>query len=183
MVRLSSPQRWVSVSIEGWSRDDASFVYSRRGMRISSLPARASFLALTLLLALGSAQAKRAPNFDAKDLFGQSQKLSRLRGQIVVLSFWATWCGPCQQELPRLSKLSQEYAGKAVQFVAASIDDPKDRPKIQPFVAKNHIDLNVWIGPDSWHSARFWLGRDRARHGGHRCARRDCRANCGRGAG
>jgi thiol-disulfide isomerase/thioredoxin len=127
-------------------------------MRISSLPVRASFLALTLLLALGSAQAKRAPNFDAKDLFGQSQKLSRLRGQIVVLSFWATWCGPCQQELPRLSKLSQEYAGKAVQFVAASIDDPKDRPKIQPFLAKNNIVLNIWIGPDSGILQDFGLG-------------------------
>ena len=127
-------------------------------MRIFPLPARASFLALTLLLALGSAQAKRAPNFDAKDLFGQSQKLSRLRGQIVVLSFWATWCGPCQEELPRLSRLSQQYAGKAVQFVAASIDDPKDRPKIQPFLTKNNIVLNVWIGLDSGILQDFGLG-------------------------
>jgi thiol-disulfide isomerase/thioredoxin len=127
-------------------------------MRTSSLPVRASFLALTLLLALGSAQAKRAPNFDAKDLSGQSQKLSRLRGQIVVLSFWATWCGPCQEELPRLSQLSHEYVGKAVQFVAASIDDPKDRPKIQPFLAKNNIALNVWIGPDSGILQDFGLG-------------------------
>ena len=127
-------------------------------MRISSLPARSSFLALTFVLALGSAQAKRAPNFDAKDLFGRSQKLSRLHGQIVVLSFWATWCGPCQEELPRLSQLSQQYAGKAVQFVAASIDAPKDRPKIQPFLAKNNITLNVWIGPDSGILQDFGLG-------------------------
>jgi thiol-disulfide isomerase/thioredoxin len=127
-------------------------------MRIPPLPTRTSFLALTLLLALGSAQAKRAPNFDAKDLSGQSQKLSRLRGQIVVLSFWATWCGPCQEELPRLSRLSQQYAGKAVQFVAASIDDPKDRPKIQPFLAKNSIVMNVWIGPDSGILQDFGLG-------------------------
>jgi thiol-disulfide isomerase/thioredoxin len=127
-------------------------------MRISSVPARASFLALTLLLVLGSAQAKRAPSFDAKDLSGRSQKLSRLHGQIVVLSFWATWCGPCQEELPRLSQLSQQYAGKAVQFVAASIDDPKDRPKIQPFLAKNNITLNIWIGPDSGILQDFGLG-------------------------
>ena len=127
-------------------------------MRIFPLPARASFLVLTLLLVLGSAQAKRAPNFDAKDLLGRSQKLSSLRGQIVVLSFWATWCGPCQEELPRLSQLSQQYAGKAVQFVAASIDDPKDRPKIQPFLAKNNIALNVWIGPDSDILQDFGLG-------------------------
>ncbi len=128
-------------------------------MRFPSLPARTSFLlALAFLFAFSSAQAKRAPNFDAKDLSGQSQKLSRLRGQIVVLSFWATWCGPCQEELPRLSRLSQQYAAKPVQFVAASIDDPKDRPKIQPFLAKNNIALNVWVGPDSGVLQDFGLG-------------------------
>ena len=128
-------------------------------MRFPSLPARASFLlALTFLFAFSSAQAKRAPNFDAKDLSGQSQKLSRLRGQIVVLSFWATWCGPCQEELPRLSRLGQQYAAKPVQFVAASIDDPKDRPKIQPFLAKNSIALNVWVGLDSGVLQDFGLG-------------------------
>ena len=127
-------------------------------MRIPFVPARTSFLALTFLFVLGSAQAKRAPNFESKDLSGQAQKLSKLRGQIVVLSFWATWCGPCQEELPRLSQLSQQYAGKAVQFVAASIDDPKDRPKIQPFLAKNNVALNVWIGPDSGILQDFGLG-------------------------
>ncbi|HEX6494888.1 MAG TPA: TlpA disulfide reductase family protein [Acidobacteriaceae bacterium] len=127
-------------------------------MRISTPPACASIVALTVFLALGSAQAKRAPNFIAKDLSGQSQKLSSLRGHIVVLSFWATWCGPCQEELPRLSKLSQQYAGKPVQFVAASIDSPKDRTKIQPFLAKNNIALNVWIGPDSGILQDFGLG-------------------------
>ena len=127
-------------------------------MRISSLPARASLLAFTFLLGLGAAQAKRAPNLNAKDLSGRSQKLSSLRGQIVVLSFWATWCGPCQEELPRLSQLSQQYAGKAVQFVAASIDDPKDRPKIKPFLTKNNIALQVWIGLDSGILQDFGLG-------------------------
>lgn len=127
-------------------------------MRIPFVPARTSFLALTLVLALGSAQAKRAQNFEAKDLSGQAQKLSKLRGQIVVLSFWATWCGPCEEELPRLSQLSQQYAGKPVQFVAASIDDPKDRRKIQPFLAKNNIALNVWVGADSGILQDFGLG-------------------------
>jgi hypothetical protein len=45
-----------------------------------------------------------------------------------------------------------------VQFVAASIDDPKDRPKIQPFLAKNNIVLNIWIGPDSGILQVFGLG-------------------------
>jgi thiol-disulfide isomerase/thioredoxin len=127
-------------------------------MRISSLPARASFLALTLLLALGSAPAKRAPNFDAKDLFGQSQKLSRLRGQIVVLSFWATWCGPCQEELPRLSSLAHSYAGKPVRFVLISIDEPKNRAKIPAVLDRLHVGLESWDEADTDTMDRFGLG-------------------------
>jgi thiol-disulfide isomerase/thioredoxin len=127
-------------------------------MRISYRLTCASCVVLMLLLATSPVQAKSAPDFKAKDLAGHTQKLSKLRGQIVVLSFWATWCGPCQEELPRLSRLSQQYAGKAVQFVAASIDEPKDRPKIQPFLAKNNIALNVWIGADSGILHDFGLG-------------------------
>jgi thiol-disulfide isomerase/thioredoxin len=111
-----------------------------------------------LLFATGSAHAKRVPDFKTKDLDGHPQKLSQLRGKIVVLSFWATWCGPCQEELPRLSRLSQQYAGKGVQFVAVSIDEPKDRPKIQPFLSKNNIAMNAWVGADSGLLEDFGLG-------------------------
>jgi thiol-disulfide isomerase/thioredoxin len=126
-------------------------------MRISSWRARLSFL-VVVFLALTSAEAKRAPNFEAKDLAGKPQKLSALRGRIVVLSFWATWCGPCKEELPRLSQLSQQYTGNGVEFVAASIDDAKDRGKVQPFLAKNNIDLKVWVGANSEILRSFGLG-------------------------
>lgn len=126
-------------------------------MRIPSLQAQLWFLAVAFL-AVPSAEAKHAPNFEAKDLAGQSQKLSALRGRIVVLSFWATWCGPCQEELPHLSQLSQQYAGNGVQFIAASIDNAKDRGKIQPFLTKNTIDLNVWVGANSEILQSFGLG-------------------------
>jgi thiol-disulfide isomerase/thioredoxin len=111
-----------------------------------------------LVLAAASLSAKRAPSLDLKDLAGHPQKLSALRGQIVVLSFWATWCGPCKEELPRLSALSQTYAGKNISFVAVSIDEARDLPRIQPFVEQNHIGLNVWIGADSNTLDHFGLG-------------------------
>ncbi len=100
----------------------------------------------------------RLIGLEGKDLSGHAQKLSQLRGQIVVLSFWATWCGPCQEELPRLSKLSSAYSGKNVRFVAVSIDDAKDRGKIQPFLTKQGISLEVWTGANSDDLARFGLG-------------------------
>ena len=121
-VRLSSPQRGVYVYIDRLSRDDALFVYSRRGMQIPFVPARTSLLALTLLLMLGSAQAKRAPNFEAKDLSGQAQKLSKLRGQIVVLSFWATWCRPCRELEPHFERVAARYQAVADSALSAHLE-------------------------------------------------------------
>ncbi len=86
------------------------------------------------------------------------QNLAAFRGEIVVLSFWATWCGPCQKELPRLSALAQKYADRGVEFIAVSIDDPKDRGKIQPFLIKNNIQMKIWVGADSETLKAFGLG-------------------------
>ncbi len=105
-----------------------------------------------------SGYAKRAPNLELKDMNGHSQKLASLRGQIVVVNFWATWCAPCQEELPRLSKLAQGYDGKNVRFVAVSIDAAKDRPKIQPALEKADVTFETWVGADTDTLASFGLG-------------------------
>ena len=111
-------------------------------------------------LAAGStiALADSVPKLTLKDLGGQTQKLSSLRGKIIVLNFWATWCEPCQEELPRLSKLAQSYAGKNIQFVAVSIDAAKDRDKIEPLLRRLHVDLDVWTGADLDTLEKFGLG-------------------------
>jgi thiol-disulfide isomerase/thioredoxin len=117
------------------------------------------FFGCLLLSPLSSfAASKTAPNLDAKDLAGQKQKLSALRGQIVVLSFWATWCAPCREELPRLSHLSESYAGKNVHFIAVSVDEPKDFKKIEPFLKAQNVQLDVWTGADVDTLGRFGLG-------------------------
>ena len=118
---------------------------------------RAVFL-LLLGLAVTPVWAKHAPNLKLKDLSGQTQKLSSLRGQVVVVNFWATWCGPCQEELPRLSKLAQSYSGKNVHFIAVSIDKEKDRAKIEPTLARDKVSLEAWVGADTDTLAGFGLG-------------------------
>src|SRR5580698_509673 len=114
----------------------------------------------TLLLCFiaSAAQAKRVPNLEFKNLSGQSQKIGSLHGSIAVLSFWATWCVPCHEELPRLSKLSQDYASDGVRFVAISIDEPKDRAKVAPYVAQQKLAMDVWVGGDTDMLARVGLG-------------------------
>jgi len=124
---------------------------------------RPSLLALlALTLCLPSALAERAPNLALKDLSGSKQKLSDLRGHIVIVNFWATWCGPCQEELPRLDALSRHYAAQNVRFVAVSIDEPKDQAKIRPDLDRLHVaptpNFSVWTGGTSYALASFGLG-------------------------
>jgi len=113
-------------------------------------------LAFALLPA--SLLAKHAPDPAFKMLDGQTRKLSALHGQIVVVNFWATWCGPCQEELPRLSQIAASYAGKPVSFVFISIDKPKVRSRIPAALAKLHVDFDSWVGGDTDTLGRFGLG-------------------------
>lgn len=132
-------------------------------MRICAGCVVACALAVAACLAFPApALARRAPELKLKDMQGQAQKLSALRGHIVVLNFWATWCGPCQEELPRLSRMAQEWAGKNVEFIAVSIDERRDEAKIAPMLERLHVapaaDFEVWIGSNSDTLPGFGLG-------------------------
>lgn len=116
------------------------------------------FIICALAMFRAIAGAESLPKLSLKDLSGQTQKLSALRGKVVVLNFWATWCEPCQEELPRLSRLSQSYAGKNVQFVAVSIDAARDREKIEPLLRRLNVNLDVWTGADLDTLEKFGLG-------------------------
>lgn len=132
--------------------------YTAPTMQRSSF--KSAWLHTVLLFALLPcvAQAKRVPNLSFKDLDGHPQKLDTLRGSISVVSFWATWCGPCREELPRLSALAQQYAAQGVHFVAISIDEPKDRAKVAPYVTQQKLKMDVWLGGDTDMLARVGLG-------------------------
>lgn len=120
----------------------------------------AALLAFSVLPVLASS--RRAPDLKLENLQGQARRLSALRGQVIVVNFWATWCGPCQEELPRLSKLVQQWAGKDVRFVAVSIDDRKDQAKIGPMLERLHVaegaNFEVWMGSNTSALADFGLG-------------------------
>jgi thiol-disulfide isomerase/thioredoxin len=130
--------------------------YSRPAMPL--LLRRTCGLLLLCVLAVAPMAARRAPDPSLKSLDGQTRKLSALRGKMVVVNFWATWCGPCQEELPRLAQIAESYAGKPVEFVLISIDAPKDRSKIPAVLERLHVTRESWVGGDTDLMDRFGLG-------------------------
>ncbi|MGO9639808.1 MAG: TlpA family protein disulfide reductase [Candidatus Acidiferrales bacterium] len=108
------------------------------------------FLGVILVLAL-TARSESYPELSVKDLSGQAQSLSAYKGKILVVNFWATWCGPCREELPMLSQLAGQYSAGDVFFVAISLDDATTQGKIPGFLEKKKITLPVWTGatPDT----------------------------------
>jgi peroxiredoxin len=81
-----------------------------------------SLLASTVAVA-GVNKGQKAPDFQLPSMKGGTLSLSSLKGKVVLLDFWASWCEPCKKELPELQKLSQSYAGKDVVVVGVNIDD------------------------------------------------------------
>jgi cytochrome c biogenesis protein CcmG, thiol:disulfide interchange protein DsbE len=79
-----------------------------------------------------------APDFTIRDP-DRSVTLSQLRGQIVVLNFWATWCPPCVDEMPSLERLQKRFQGKGVTVLAVSVDD--DAGDYHQFLQNHSIDL------------------------------------------
>lgn len=116
------------------------------------------FLTGSISPATAHASAKRIPNIEFKALNGSTQNTSSLRGSIVVISFWATWCAPCKEELPRISALSQSYAGKPVRFIAISADEQKDHAKIETYVQQQKLAMEIWTGADLDTLDRLALG-------------------------
>jgi thiol-disulfide isomerase/thioredoxin len=104
-------------------------------------------LAIALSGASGAARAQQpAPELALKDLAGADQTLAGLKGKVVLLNFWATWCAPCRKEMPSLVKLQDEYRDKGLQIVAVTVDTPSYYDKVRAYAADSKLNFPVWFG-------------------------------------
>ena len=120
----------------------------------------ASLLVLTLLLVSCSGTSeqvvdaaekatkggrKPAPNFTLKDADGRNVSLTDYKGKVVLLNFWATWCGPCKIEIPWFIEFEQKYKDRGFAVLGVSMDD-EGWEVVKPYLAKTKINYRILVG-------------------------------------
>lgn len=95
-----------------------------------------------------SAGRKLAPDFTLTDANGQSVKLSDYRGKVVLLNFWATWCGPCQIEIPWFEEFEQQFKSKGFEVVGVSMDDDGWKV-VKPYITEHKLNYRVLLGNET----------------------------------
>ena len=113
--------------------------------------------------------AKGTANFDfvLKDHNDAPVQLAQYKGKVVILNFWATWCGPCKQEIPAFVELYDQYKDKGLVILGVSIDDTVDQ--LRPFMQQYHMqypvlqltpDVEDAYGPFYGVPTTFFIARD-----------------------
>jgi thiol-disulfide isomerase/thioredoxin len=82
-------------------------------------------------------------DFELQQLGGGSRSLSSFKGKVVFLNFWATWCGPCRQEMPSMERLYQRLKGKGLEIVAVNLQE--DDKAVQKFVNEHKLSFPVLL--------------------------------------
>lgn len=95
-----------------------------------------------------------APDFTLKDLSGNPVQLSSLKGKVVLVNFWATWCPPCREEIPSMVKLNQAMQGKNFRMLAISIDEG-GKGAVEEFFKRNGATLPALLDTDGQVARRY----------------------------
>ena len=95
-----------------------------------------------------------APDFTLSTLSGASLRLAELRGKVVLLNFWATWCVPCRKEMPAIEALYQHYKDRGLEVLAISLDK-LSTTVVEAFVKEVGVTYRVALDP-SWATARTY---------------------------
>jgi peroxiredoxin len=125
----------------------------------SLLQAAASFGVATLML--GNAHATiavsaNAPDFTLRSMDGPNLRLHEQRGQVVMINFWATWCGPCRQEMPHLTRLYDKFRSAGFVMLGVNVDD--DARRAIDLATKLGLKFPVLLDTDKTVSRLYDLG-------------------------
>jgi peroxiredoxin len=91
---------------------------------------------------------KKAPDFALQDLSGKKVGIKQFKGKIVFLNFWATWCGPCKEEMPGMEALHKQFKEKDFVLLTVSVDYEGLKP-VQEFISKHRYTFPVLLDPKS----------------------------------
>lgn len=95
-----------------------------------------------------------APFFTSTDLDGKAFDLNAYKGKVIVLNFWATWCGPCRREIPDFIQLQDEYGASGLQIVGVALDE-QGASIVKPFADKFKINYPVVVDAKSEVAAMY----------------------------
>lgn len=90
-----------------------------------------------------SIKEKPAPTFTLEGMDGNPINLADLKGKVVMIDFWSSWCPPCRAEAPALEQAYQEFRGKGVEFIGIAIWD--DKSQVQKFMKQNNIQYPIGL--------------------------------------
>ncbi len=113
-----------------------------RGIKLLAVSA-----ALAIAAASAAVAADAAPDFTLKSRDGRNMKLSELRGQVVMINFWASWCGPCRQEMPLLDALFQQY--EPLGFTLLGVNVEQDVADAERMLKDAPVSFPVLFDPDN----------------------------------
>lgn len=91
----------------------------------------------------------KAPNFTLRDINGDSYNLYEHQGEIIILNFWATWCGPCKAELPHLNAIDKAYSAHGVDVVVISVDAAREISKAKSYIKSRKYEFTALFDTDT----------------------------------
>jgi thiol-disulfide isomerase/thioredoxin len=111
---------------------------SMQSGRVASAPASA----------VADEQLSAMPALSLKDFEGRAISSDQFKGNVLVLDFWATWCGPCITEIPEFNRLQEKYAGKGVKVIGVTLASGEAK-EVKPFISRNKMKYTVLMGDDN----------------------------------
>lgn len=98
-----------------------------------------------------------APDFELDSIAGGSIKLSELRGKVVMVNLWASWCAPCRAEMPAIDNVYRQYRERGLEVVAINTTFQDNEPEARQFIAELGVTFPVVFDRDGAASKRYYL--------------------------